>query len=210
MIILIEHIIDIIIVLLAKLGYAGTFFGMLFESACIPIPSEIVLPFGGYLSSSSAPQGHTLNLVLVIISATLGGTVGSILAYTIGAKGGRILVYKYASKLHLSKEKIEKSEAVFDKYGDKIIFLSRLLPIIRTFISLPAGIAKMDFTKFTIYTLVGSAIWSTLLVYAGFVMGKNWESIRSYFHIADYLVAGAIILFIVYRIIVYIKKKTKK
>lgn len=183
---------------------------MLFESACIPIPSEVVLPFGGFLSSSSAPAGQKLNLILVVIFATIGGTVGSILAYAIGAKGGRILVYKYASKLHLSKEKIQKSEAVFDKYGDKIIFLSRLLPIIRTFISLPAGIAKMNFFKFTFYTFIGSAIWSTILVYAGFVMGKNWVTIRSYFHIADYLIAGIIIIFILYRIVVYIKKKKKK
>ncbi|PJI09461.1 MULTISPECIES: DedA family protein [Clostridium] len=206
---MVEHIIDFIIFLLGKLGYAGTFGGMLLESACIPIPSEIVLPFGGYLSSSSAPLGHKLNLIMVIVFATLGGLVGSILAYAIGAKGGRVLVYKYASTLHLSKEKIEKSESVFAKYGDKIIFISRLLPIIRTFISLPAGIAKMNFAKFAIYTFIGSAIWSTVLVYAGFVMGKNWQVIRSYFHIADYFVAGAIILFIVYSIVVYIKKKKK-
>lgn len=198
---LVEHIINIIIVILDKLGYLGTFLGMLFESACIPIPSEIILPFGGYLSF----KGH-LNLVLVIISGTLGGTVGSIIAYLIGSRGGRPLVEKYADKLHLSKEKIEKSDAMFNKYGDKIIFFSRLLPIIRTFISLPAGIAKMNFSKFVLYTIVGSAIWSAFLVYLGFIMGENWETIRSYYHYADVAMVILVIAFILYKIIT--RKKT--
>lgn len=193
---MVEHIINIIIVILDKLGYLGTFLGMLFESACIPIPSEIILPFGGYLSF----KGH-LNLVLVIISGTLGGTVGSIIAYLIGSRGGRPLVEKYADKLHLSKEKIEKSDAMFNKYGDKIIFFSRLLPIIRTFISLPAGIAKMNFSKFVLYTIVGSAIWSAFLVYLGFIMGENWETIRSYYHYADVAMVILVIAFILYKII---------
>lgn len=193
---MVEHIINIIIVILDKLGYLGTFLGMLFESACIPIPSEIILPFGGYLSF----KGH-LNLILVIISGTLGGTVGSIIAYLIGSRGGRPLVEKYADKLHLSKEKIEKSDAMFNKYGDKIIFFSRLLPIIRTFISLPAGIAKMNFSKFVLYTIVGSAIWSVFLVYLGFIMGENWETIRSYYHYADVAMVILIIAFILYKII---------
>ncbi|AGK96548.1 DedA family protein [Clostridium pasteurianum] len=193
---MVEHIINIIIVILDKLGYLGTFLGMLFESACIPIPSEIILPFGGYLSF----KGH-LNLILVIISGTLGGTVGSIIAYLIGSRGGRPLVEKYADKLHLSKEKIEKSDAMFNKYGDKIIFFSRLLPIIRTFISLPAGIAKMNFSKFVLYTVVGSAIWSAFLCYLGFIMGENWETIRSYYHYADIAMVILVIAFILYKII---------
>lgn len=198
---LVEHIINILINVLDKLGYLGTFLGMLFESACIPIPSEIILPFGGYLSF----KGH-LNLILMIISGTLGGTVGSIIAYLIGARGGRPLVEKYANKLHLSKEKIEKSDAMFNKYGDKIIFFSRLLPIIRTFISLPAGIAKMNFSKFVVYTVVGSAIWSAFLGYLGYIMGENWETIHSYYHYADIAVAIFIVVFIFYKIVT--RKKT--
>lgn len=203
---MVEKIIDIVIVILAKLGYAGVFFGMFFESACIPIPSEAILPFGGYLSSSAAPANQKLNLILMIIVGTLGGVLGSIAAYEIGARGGRTLVEKYADKLHLSKEKIAKSDAVFEKYGDKIVFFSRLLPIIRTFISLPAGIAKMNFTKFVVYTSLGSALWSIVLGYVGYVMGKNWQMIRPYFHIADYIVAGAIVLFVVYTIFKKVKK----
>lgn len=203
---MVEKIIDIIIIILGKLGYAGTFLGMFFESACIPIPSEAILPFGGYLSSSAAPAHQKLNLILMIISGTVGGILGSIATYEIGARGGRILVEKYADKLHLSKEKIAKSDAVFEKYGDKIVFFSRLLPIIRTFISLPAGIAKMNFTKFVVYTSLGSALWSIVLGYVGYVMGKNWQMIRPYFHIADYIVAGAIILFVLYKVFQKVKK----
>ncbi|WP_026884632.1 DedA family protein [Clostridium akagii] len=200
---MVNHIINLLILILGKLGYFGTFFGMFFESACIPIPSEITLPLGGYLSFTGQ-----LNLILVIIFGTAGGTAGSIFAYYIGAKGGRPLVEKYADKLHLSKEKIDSSDALFNKYGDKIIFISRLLPIIRTFISLPAGIAKMNFAKFTIYTIIGSAIWSSLLVYLGFAMGKNWETIRSYYHYLDIAVVLIIVGFIVYKIIT--RKKQKK
>lgn len=203
---MVEKIIDIIIIILGKLGYAGTFLGMFFESACIPIPSEAILPFGGYLSSSAAPANQKLNLILMIASGTIGGILGSIATYEIGARGGRTLVEKYADKLHLSKEKMAKSDAVFQKYGDKIVFFSRLLPIIRTFISLPAGIAKMDFTKFVVYTSLGSAIWSIVLGYVGYVMGKNWQMIRPYFHIADYIVAGAIILFVLYKVFQKVKK----
>lgn len=183
---------------------------MFFESACIPIPSEAILPFGGYLSSSAAPANQKLNLVLMILSGTIGGILGSIVTYQIGARGGRTLVEKYAHKLHLSKEKIAKSDAVFSKYGDKIVFFSRLLPIIRTFISLPAGIAKMNFTKFVLYTSLGSAVWSIVLGCVGYIMGKNWGMIRPYFHIADYLVAAIIIGFVIYKIAKAIIRNSKK
>jgi membrane protein DedA with SNARE-associated domain len=136
----------------------------------------------------------------MIFSATFGGTVGSIIAYEIGAVGGRPLVEKYAEKLFLSKEKIAKSDSVFNKYGDKIIFFSRLLPIIRTFISLPAGIARMSFPKFVVYTVLGSAIWSTFLGYLGFKMGENWQVIRSYYHYADYAMVAVIVIFILYKV----------
>lgn len=199
---MVEHIINILILILGKLGYAGTFLGMMLESACIPIPSEIILPFGGYLSFTGS-----LNLIATIVFATIGGTFGSILAYLIGAKGGRPLVEKYADKLHLSKDKIEGSDSMFNKYGEKIIFFSRLLPIVRTFISLPAGIAKMKFSKFVTYTFIGSAIWSSILVYLGYVMGEHWEKIRSYYHYLDMAVVIALVAFVVYKFVTRKKKK---
>ena len=193
---MVERLIDAVIFVLDKTGYAGTFIAMALESACIPIPSEAILPFGGYLSFTGR-----LNLILVIIFGTLGGTVGSIGVYYMGKIGGRPLVEKYADKLRLSKSHIEKSDYYFNKYGEKIVFYSRLLPIIRTFISLPAGISKMDVKKFTIYTLLGSTIWSVLLGYAGYKMGENWTIIREWFHFADIALVVLIVAFIFYKLI---------
>lgn len=190
---MVESLVNVVILVLDKLGYLGIFFGMALESACIPIPSEAILPFGGYLSYTGR-----LNLFWMIMVGTIGGTVGSIGAYYLGRYGGRPLVEKYADKLRLSKSKIEKSDYYFNKYGEKIVFYSRLLPIIRTFISLPAGISKMDFKKFTIYTFLGSLIWSIVLGYAGYKMGENWVAIRPLFHIADIIVAIAIVGYIIY------------
>jgi membrane protein DedA with SNARE-associated domain len=197
---MIEFIVNWAIYVLGKLGYFGVFSLMALESACIPIPSEAILPFGGYLASS-AYTGNKLNLILVIIIGTLGGTFGSVFIYYIGAKGGRPLVEKYAEKLRLSKSHLEMSDNYFNKYGEKIAFFSRLLPIIRTFISLPAGISKMDFKKFVFYTFVGSLIWSIILGYAGYMMGENWTKIRSWLHIADYVVVAAVVGLIGYWII---------
>lgn len=201
---MIEAIVSWAIFILGKLGYFGVFTLMALESACIPIPSEAILPFGGYLASS-AYTGQRLNLLIVILVGTLGGTLGSVIMYYIGAKGGRPLVEKYAEKLKLSKSNIEMSDKYFNKYGDKIAFFSRLLPIIRTFISLPAGISKMNFKKFIIYTFLGSFIWSVILGYAGFIMGENWTKIRSLLHIMDYLV-----IVLIFGLIIYIVIKNKK
>ncbi|GFP78355.1 DedA family protein [Clostridium fungisolvens] len=197
---MIEFIVSWAIYVLGKLGYFGVFSLMALESACIPIPSEAILPFGGYLASS-AYTGNKLNLILVIIIGTLGGTFGSVCIYYIGAKGGRPLVEKYAEKLRLSKSHLEMSDNYFNKYGEKIAFFSRLLPIIRTFISLPAGISKMNFKKFVFYTFVGSLIWSIILGYAGYMMGENWTKIRSWLHIADYIVVVAVVVLIGYWIV---------
>lgn len=198
---MIEHLIDAVIFVLDKLGYFGTFMGMALESACIPIPSEAILPFGGYLSYTGR-----LNLFWTIIIGTLGGTAGSIGAYYLGKLGGRPLVEKYADKLKLSKSHLEKSDEYFSKYGEKIVFYSRLLPIIRTFISLPAGISKMDFKKFTIYTFLGSLIWSVILGYAGYKMGENWTAIRAWFHVADIACVVFVVGFVIYK---FIGKKTE-
>ena len=199
---MVEQLINVVIIVMDKLGYLGIFAGMALESACIPIPSEAILPFGGYLSYTGR-----LNLVWMILIGTLGGTVGSIGAYYLGKYGGRPLVEKYADKLKLSKSHIEKSDEYFNKYGEKIVFYSRLLPIIRTFISLPAGISKMDFKKFTIYTFLGSLIWSVVLGYAGYKMGENWVAMRPWFHIAD---IGLVVCFVVFVIYKLVGRRTQK
>jgi len=198
---MVESLINIVIAVLDKLGYIGIFFGMALESACIPIPSEAILPFGGFLSYSGR-----LNLILVILLGTLGGTFGSLVAYYLGKLGGRPLVEKYADKIKLNRAHLEKSDYLFERYGEKIVFFSRLLPIIRTFISLPAGISKMEVKKFTIYTFAGSLVWSIILGYAGFVMGQNWVLMRTWFHFADIAVAAVIVFYLLYLLAGKIKK----
>ncbi|MGE5626773.1 MAG: DedA family protein [Solirubrobacterales bacterium] len=200
---MVEGLINIVIAILDKVGYIGIFFGMALESACIPIPSEAILPFGGFLSYLGR-----LNIYLTILLGTLGGTLGSLAAYYLGKLGGRPLVEKYADKIRLNRAHLEKSDYYFNRYGEKIVFYSRLMPIIRTFISLPAGISRMDVKKFTIYTFAGSLLWSIILGYAGFVMGQNWVLMRSWFHFADILVAAAIVIFALYKFIT--RTKTKK
>ncbi|MDS0525252.1 DedA family protein [Clostridium sp. SHJSY1] len=202
---MLETLVNWVIALLDKVGYFGVFTLMGLESACIPIPSEAILPFGGYLASP-ANTGTQLNLVFVILWGTIGGTLGSVITYLIGAKGGRPLVDKYAAKLRLNKSHIEMSYKYFNKYGEKIAFFSRLLPIIRTFISLPAGISKMDFKKFVFYTFIGSLLWSILLGYAGYAMGENWTLIREWLHIADYIVVAGVVGLIIFILV----KKSKK
>lgn len=203
---MIELIVNWAVATLGRLGYFGVAGLMALESACIPIPSEAILPFGGYLASA-ANTGHRLNIYLVIILGTLGGTFGSIVCYYIGALGGRPLVEKYADKLRLKKSHLEMSDRYFEKYGEKIAFYSRLLPIVRTFISLPAGLSKMNVKKFIAYTFFGSLLWSVILGYAGYYMGENWTEIRKWLHYADYVVIAAVIGLILYFVL---RKKNKR
>jgi len=204
---MIEALVNWTVAVLGQTGYLGIMIMMALESACIPIPSEAILPFGGYLASS-ANTLNRLNIYAVIFFGTIGGTLGSLAAYYIGAYGGRPLIDKYAKKIRISDSELKRSNQLFNKYGDKIVFYSRLLPIIRTFISLPAGMSKMDVKKFITYTFWGSLIWSILLVYVGYTLGQNWDEIRSWLHIADYIVVIIVFSYIVY-LIVRKKRKSK-
>ncbi len=162
---------------------------MALESACLPVPSEIIMPFSGYLVAIGK-----FTLWPVIIWGAIGNLIGSIAAYFIGIYGGRAFIKKYGKYILLSQEELDKSEKFFKKYGSLSIFFSRLLPVIRTFISLPAGIARMPFWKFCFYTLIGSLLWSVLLTYIGVFLGENWHAVEVYFRKFDWLI-GILILF---------------
>ncbi len=180
------------------MGYLGIFFLMVAESALIPIPSEVIMPFSGYLVSIGK-----FNVILVIIASSIGNLVGSLISYTIGLYLGRGVVLRYGKYILLRESHLEHAESYFKKYGNKSIFISRLLPAIRTYISLPAGIAKMKLKKFSAFTLVGSIIWNAALTFIGLKLGQEWESIRKYSSYFDVLVIVAVIIII----IMYIKKK---
>lgn len=184
---IITFLTHLIIQIIATTGYLGIFILMLAESALIPIPSEVTMPFSGYLVTVGR-----FNLWLVIFTGAFANLVGSIAAYLLGYWGQehvvRKLIKNYGKYLLISEEEFDKSGGWFRKHGEKIVFFSRILPVVRTFISLPAGIAQMNFTKFCWLTFFGSLIWSIFLTYVGFVLGKNWNSIEVYYRKFEILI----------------------
>jgi len=167
-------------------GYVATFMLMMLESACIPIPSEVVMPFAGYL----AWEGH-LHLWVVIVAGMLGNVVGSLIAYYIGKFGGRPIILRYGRYVHISERTLHTTEAWFEKRGEWAVLIGRLLPGIRTFISLPAGIADMSIGRFVVFTTIGSLPWVAILAYGGYSLGQNWEHVKSYIHPLLYVVVIA-------------------
>jgi len=172
-----------------SMGYAGIALLMAIESACIPLPSEVILPFSGYLVA----QG-VFNIHLVALAGAIGCVLGSIVAYYAGAWGGRAWIMKYGKYVLISRHDMDMADRWFERHGEITVFVARLLPVIRTFIALPAGIAKMRMSTFIIYTFVGSYIWSWALAWVGYRMGQNWASIRVYFHKFDFAIGAVIVI----------------
>ena len=160
------------------MGWPGVVVLMALESACIPIPSEVIMPLSGWMLVRDKGLGLAYTLVAGFYGA-LGCTIGSLVAYGVGGNGGRTFLWRYGRYLLISHHDLETAERWFARYGDLAIFLSRLMPVVRTFISFPAGVARMHLMKFTIYTFVGSFIWSWGLALGGFFLGEHWESLRA-------------------------------
>ena len=189
---IISNLTNFIIQTISNSGYAGIFFLMVAESALIPIPSEVIMPFSGYLVSTGK-----FNAVAVIMAGSIGNLVGSLIAYFVGVYLGRGFVLKYGKYVLLKKSHLEIAESYFKKYGNRATFISRLLPAIRTYISLPAGVSKMNLKKFAVYTLIGSIVWNTALTYIGITLGQEWDSIRKYSSYFDVIVIIAVIVGII-------------
>jgi len=187
---------------IASGGYIGIILLMGIESACIPLPSEVIMPFAGALTTVAvaASAGRApLNLHLVSLAGALGCALGSALAYVVGAKGGREFVFKWGKYILLRRRDVEKSDVWFQKYGAAAIFFSRLLPVVRTFISLPAGISRMPFLPFITLSFLGSVPWCYLLAYVGQKLGENWDSLKTLFHRADAVIGVVLlILFVIW------------
>ena len=190
---ILEPVAQWIISVISSLGYGGIILTMAIESACMPLPSEIIMPFSGYLVTTGR-----FSLFWTGVAGAVGCVIGSVLAYWVGIWGGRPFLEKYGKFILIAGKDLETADRFFKKYGDLSIFISRLLPVIRTFISLPAGIAKMNFTKFVIYTFVGSFFWCLGLAYVGKVMGANWELIKNYVRGADIFIVVLIVAGIIY------------
>jgi membrane protein DedA with SNARE-associated domain len=179
----------------AKHGYLAVFILMLLESACIPIPSEVTMLFAGFLASPDRPtDALQLNFVAVAMAGVLGNVVGSWLAYGVGRKLGRTPVDRFGRYIGIRSHDIDKAERWWAKHGTAAVFFSRMLPVIRTFISLPAGIERMPFGRFTLYTSVGCVPWVFALTGVGYVLGQSWDTILGSFRLASYAIAGLIVL----------------
>lgn len=174
---------------ISSAGYPGIVLLMGIESACIPLPSEIIMPFSGYLVS----QGR-FSLLWVATAGALGCNLGSELAYTIGYYGGRPLVRKFGRLVWLSEHELEWTHNFFARYGDITVFVARLLPVVRTFIALPAGVAQMPRLRFHVYTFLGSWPWCFGLAYLGMKAGEHWDYLREYFHKFDFAIAIVLII----------------
>ena len=186
--------------LYGSVGYIGVAVAMAIESAMIPLPSEIILPLAGFQVASLGavePLTHgPWNFWIIVIVATIGNTVGSLIAYGIGAWGGRPFLERWGKYLLIRQHEIELAEHFFQRYGSATAFFSRLLPIVRTFISFPAGVARMDLRKFVIYSTAGAFIWSAVLVQAGVILGANWAQIRTTLEPFDLIIAVIAVLLI--------------
>jgi membrane protein DedA with SNARE-associated domain len=182
-------------------GYLAIFVLMLAESACIPVPSELIMTFGGALAAGAVP-GTQLNLIGVILAGTAGNVAGSYIAWAAGRYGAepalrRLAQGRWGRRIGIREHDIDRGIAWFDRHGSKAVLIGRVLPVVRTFISLPAGIAEMPALRFGVYTTIGCIPWTTALAVAGYAVGKNWESIVNALHGPTYIIAAVVLIALV-------------
>jgi membrane protein DedA with SNARE-associated domain len=187
-------------------GLPAVFVLMLAESACVPIPSEATMLFAGFAVAEPAGafHGHAthhLTLAGIVAAGVLGNLVGSWIAYGVGRAGRLELVERYGHALHINQRSLARADRWFERYGAAAVFFSRMLPIVRTFISLPAGVAKMPFVRFTVFTIAGCVPWVLGLAIAGEAVGSEWKSVRKGFDYVDYAVVVLAVALLVYAVI---------
>lgn len=197
---------NFILTIINKFGYFGIFLLIAIENVFPPIPSEVILTFSGFMTTSSK-----LSVIGVIIASTLGSTIGGIVLYSLGRflnkeRLTKIVSGKLGKVLHLKKKDIENADKWFDTKGQKTVFFCRFVPIVRSLISIPAGMSEMNFTKFLAYTITGTTIWNTVLTVLGSIVGKNWKKVVSYLEIYSSLVLIIILILIILGLI-YFKRK---
>ncbi len=191
---------------IASYGYLAIFVLMLAESACIPVPSELIMTFGGALAAGAVPGTH-LSLAGVILAGLAGNVAGSYVAWAVGRYGGQPALRRWGGRLWLREHDLDRAIAWFDRHGGKAVLIGRVLPVIRTFISLPAGIAGMPAVRFGVYTAIGCVPWTVALAAAGYAVGANWQSIVSGFHGPTYIIAVVVVLAIAVAIWRYARRR---
>ena len=207
---IVAYVITLITSTILKIQYPGIFVLMMLEGMLLPIPSEVVMVFGGYLlyENELPPYSFAPAFAILLIVGTVGNLVGALLAYLIGDKGGAEFVKLYGKKIGISEKTIDRVNLWFNKYGEVSVFVTRLVPIFRTFISIPAGLGRMKISKFISFTVIGMVIWDTILIYIGYTLGTRWNSILGISNNLTYaaLAAAAIVLVVLY----YMAKKSAR
>jgi membrane protein DedA with SNARE-associated domain len=199
---IIEALSAFIVATISALGYAGIVLLMAVESACIPLPSEVIMPFSGYLVHTHrfnlfGDANVFLNLLAVAVAGAVGCVVGSLVAYWVGMYGGRPFIEKYGRFVLILRRDLDLADRWFARYGEAIVFASRMLPVVRTFIAFPAGVARMNLTRFTLYTFLGSLPWCLGLAYVGQILGEQWDkndALKTWFHRFDFVIGILFVL----------------
>ena len=205
---IIAPVASFIIATISTLGYGGIVVLMAIESACIPLPSEIIMPFSGYLVSTGR-----FNLALVATAGAVGCNVGSTVAYAIGYIGGRPLVERWGSLVLMGRRELALVDWFFERFGSLAVFIGRLLPVVRTFIALPAGIARMPQVKFQVYTFLGSWPWCYALAYVGERLGESWNTdprLKEVLHRFDGVIVGVIVILAVWYVWAHVRLRTRE
>ncbi len=197
-------VVQFVINTISTLGYSGVALLMAIESAAIPLPSEVIMPFSGFLVS----EGR-FTLFGISLAGAIGSVLGSWVTYWIGKYGGRPLVRRYGRWVLITEHDLDLVDRFFARFGSWATFIGRLLPVVRTYISIPAGISQVSFWPFTFASFAGSFIWSGFLGWIGLVLGENWESIREYFRQADALIVLIIIVFVIWWVRRHLKNRIR-
>jgi membrane protein DedA with SNARE-associated domain len=191
---------------IATYGYAAVFLLMIAESACIPVPSELIMGLGGALAAGAVAGSHP-SLAGIIVAGIAGNVVGSYLAWAVGRYGGQPALRRYGRYVWLREHDIDRATAWFDRHGSAAVFLGRIVPVVRTFISLPAGIAGMPALRFGLYTTAGCIPWTTGLAVAGYALGRNWQSLVNGFHGPTYIIAGVVVVLLIAAAAIYARRR---
>jgi membrane protein DedA with SNARE-associated domain len=181
---------------------------MLAESACIPVPSELIMLLGGALAAGAVAGAHP-SLVLIIVAGVAGNVAGSYVAWAVGRYGGQAAVRRWGRYVGLREHDIDRATVWFDRNGPAAVFFGRLIPVVRTFISLPAGFGNMPPVRFGIYTTLGCIPWTTGLAVAGYYLGSNWQSVANAFHGPTYIIAGIIVVVLVLAVVLHLRRRRR-
>ncbi len=202
---LVEYISEWVTAFISSTGYLSIFILMVAESMVLPVPSEAVMPFAGFLVA----EGR-FTFFMVFLASTFGSLIGSLVSYWIGAFGSKAILPKYGKYLLLNQRDLEWAEKWFQKNGEKTIFISRFIPVVRHVISIPAGVAKMPIKRFVMYTVIGAGMWNMILTYAGYVLKQKWYLMQKYSTEMDAIVIGLLIVIVILHVYRHMKHKDYK